>query len=84
MSQPGYSEHTEPISLEQLNEFLAAQKGHCIRCGKTFEHCGGDKQHEVAIPCRCCFNRMDGLICVNCAVFTSQTCFEKPYGADRL
>jgi hypothetical protein len=77
MTQPRYSEHTKPISLEQLNEFLGAQKGCCIRCGQAFEHCAWGNEHEVAIPCRSCFNRMDGLICVKCAGIASQTCFEE-------
>jgi hypothetical protein len=60
-------ETSEPISLEEINEFLIAQKGRCIRCGSKFAHCGGRKSHEVAIPCKCCFNRSDGLICMQCA-----------------
>ena len=77
MTRPRYSEHTKPISLEELNEFLAAQKGCCIHCGQAFAHCSWDKEHEVAIPCRRCFSRMDGLICLKCPGIASQTCFEE-------
>jgi hypothetical protein len=63
----------DAISLEEINEFLEAQKGRCIRCGHLFEHCGGRKKHRLVIPCACCFNRMDGLICVECAERQTET-----------
>jgi hypothetical protein len=59
--------HSNPISLEKVNELLGQQEGRCIRCGALFEHCGGTLAHEIMIPCTSCWQKMDGLICEACA-----------------
>jgi hypothetical protein len=59
--------HSEPLSLEEVNELLEQQEGRCIWCGALFEHCGGTLAHEIMIPCTSCWQKMDGLICETCA-----------------
>jgi hypothetical protein len=56
------------ISPVTINQFLECQEGRCIRCGHLFSHCkGGDPERGVALPCECCFSKMDGIICTVCA-----------------
>jgi hypothetical protein len=55
------------ITLELCNEFLLLQDGRCIRCGYSFAHCqDGNPEREFAMLCECCFDRVEGLICVQC------------------
>jgi len=67
-------EHSEPLSLEEVNLLLEQQEGRCIWCGSLFGHCGGTESHEVAIPCMICFRKMDGLLCEECNAKSKTGC----------